>query len=45
MKLNVWIALILLVGVPQGLFAAEDHLNEQQKLGTGAAADGRRQER
>ena len=33
MKLSVWIALILLVGVPQGLFAAEDHLNEQQKLG------------
>ena len=33
MKLSVWIALILLVGVPQGLFAAEDHLDEQQKLG------------
>ena len=33
MKLSVWIALILLSGVPQGLFAAEDHLNEQQKLG------------
>lgn len=33
MKLSVWIALILLAGVPQGLFAAEDHLNEQQKLG------------
>jgi mono/diheme cytochrome c family protein len=33
MKLSVWFALILLGGVPQGLFAAEDHLNEQQKLG------------
>ena len=33
MKLSVWIALILLAGVPQGLFAAEDHLDEQQKLG------------
>jgi len=33
MKLSVWIALILLAGVPQGLFAVEDHLNEQQRLG------------
>jgi mono/diheme cytochrome c family protein len=33
MKLSVWFALMLLAGVPQGLFAAEDHLNEQQKLG------------
>jgi mono/diheme cytochrome c family protein len=33
MKLSVWIALISLAGVPQSLFAAEDHLNEQQKLG------------
>ena len=33
MKLSVWFALILLGGLPQGLFAAEDHLNEQQKLG------------
>jgi mono/diheme cytochrome c family protein len=33
MKRNVWIAVILLVGMPQGLFAAEDHLNERQKLG------------
>ena len=33
MKLSVWIALILLAEVPQGLFAAEDHLTEQQRLG------------
>jgi mono/diheme cytochrome c family protein len=33
MKLSVWIALILLAGVPQSLIAAEDHLNEQQRLG------------
>ena len=33
MKLSFWFALILLAGVPQSLFAAEDHLNEQQKLG------------
>jgi len=33
MKLSVWIALISLAGVPQSLFAAEDHLNGQQRLG------------
>ena len=33
MKRSVWIALILLAGVPRFLIAAEDHLNEQQKLG------------
>ena len=33
MKRSVWIAVILLAGMPQGLFAADDHLNEQQKLG------------
>jgi mono/diheme cytochrome c family protein len=33
MKRNVWIAVILLAGMPQGLFAAEDHLSERQKLG------------
>jgi len=33
MKRWVWIALILLVAVSSGVFAAEAHLNEQQKLG------------
>ena len=33
MKRSAWIALILLAGVPQGAFAADDHLNERQKLG------------
>ena len=33
MKRWVWIALILLVAVSSGVFAAEPHLNEQQKLG------------
>ena len=33
MKRSAWIALMLLAGVSQGGFAAEDHLNEQQKLG------------
>ena len=33
MKRSGWIALMLLAGVSQGGFAAEDHLNEQQKLG------------
>jgi mono/diheme cytochrome c family protein len=33
MKHSIWIALILLAGVPRGAFAAEDHLNAQQKLG------------
>ena len=33
MKLRAWIALLLLAGVPRGVFAAENHLNEQQKLG------------
>ena len=33
MKRNIWIALVLLAGLPQGAFAAEDHLNDQQKLG------------
>jgi mono/diheme cytochrome c family protein len=33
MKRSAWIALILLAGVSQSVFAAEDHLNEQQKLG------------
>ncbi len=32
MKLNAWIALILLAGVSQSVCAA-DHLNERQKLG------------
>jgi mono/diheme cytochrome c family protein len=32
-KRGAWTALILLAGVSQGVFAAEDHLNEQQKLG------------
>jgi mono/diheme cytochrome c family protein len=30
---SAWITLILLIAVPQGVFAAEDRLNEQQKLG------------
>jgi hypothetical protein len=29
MKRNAWIALILLAAVPQGLFAAENHLTAQ----------------
>ena len=33
MKRWVWIALILLVAVSSGVFAAEARLNEQQKLG------------
>jgi mono/diheme cytochrome c family protein len=33
MKYSVWIALMLLAGLPRGVFAAKDHLNEQQKLG------------
>src|SRR5437016_14139244 len=33
MKRNAWIVLILLAAVPQGLFAAENHLNAQQQLG------------
>ena len=33
MKRSVWIVLIFLVVVPPAVFAAEDHLNEQQKLG------------
>ena len=33
MKRNVWIVVILLAGMPQGLFAAEDHLNNRKKLG------------
>jgi mono/diheme cytochrome c family protein len=33
MKRCVWIALILIAELPQGLFAAGDHLNERQKLG------------
>src|SRR6266545_2061223 len=33
MKRNDWIVLILLAGVPQVIFAADHHLNEQQKLG------------
>ncbi len=33
MKLSAWMALILLAGVPQRTAAAEDHLNQQQKLG------------
>jgi mono/diheme cytochrome c family protein len=33
MKHCAWIAPILLAGMTQGVFAAEDRLNEQQKLG------------
>jgi mono/diheme cytochrome c family protein len=33
MKRSAWIALILLAAISQGVFAAEIHLNEQQKLG------------
>jgi len=33
MRRGVWIALYLLTGVPQGLLAAENHLNAQQQLG------------
>ena len=33
MKRSVRIAVILLIGAPQGLLAAENHLNSQQQLG------------
>ena len=33
MKRGVWIAVFFVAGMPQGLFAAEDHLNTQQQLG------------
>ena len=33
MKRSAWTALILLAGMPQNVFTAEGHLNEQQKLG------------
>ncbi len=33
MRRGVWIALYLLTGVPQGLLAAENHLNPQQQVG------------
>jgi mono/diheme cytochrome c family protein len=33
MKHRAWITPILLAGMTQGVFAAEDRLNEQQKLG------------
>lgn len=33
MKRRVWALLILITGVSQGSFAADNHLNEQQKLG------------
>ena len=33
MKRSAWIAVILLAAISQGVFAAEIHLNEQQKLG------------
>ena len=33
MKHCVWISLVLLAVVPSQVLAAEDHLNEQQKLG------------
>jgi mono/diheme cytochrome c family protein len=33
MKLGPLIALMLLAGLPQGAFAADDHLSERQKLG------------
>ena len=33
MKRSVWIVLIFLVVLPPAVFAAEDHLNEQQKSG------------
>jgi mono/diheme cytochrome c family protein len=33
MKRSAWIAAILIAGMPQGAFAAEGHLDEQQKLG------------
>ena len=33
MKCSIWIALVLLAGVPRGVFGAENHLNAQQQLG------------
>ena len=33
LKRRVWALLILIAGVSQGSFAADNHLNEQQKLG------------
>ena len=34
MKRSAWVVFIILLAlVPQGVFAAENHLNEQQKLG------------
>ena len=33
MKRGVWIAVFFVAGMPQGLFAAENHLNAQQQLG------------
>ena len=33
MKRSVWVFVVLIAGVSQTVFAAEDHLNEQQKLG------------
>ena len=33
MKRGVWIAVFFVAGMPQGLFAAENHLNTQQQLG------------
>ena len=34
MKRSAWVVFIILLAlVPQGVFAAEDHLNDQQKLG------------
>ena len=33
MKRGVWIAVFLVIVLPQGLFAADNHLNAQQQLG------------
>ena len=33
MKRRVWALLILIAGISQGSFAADNHLNEQQKFG------------
>ena len=33
MKHSIWIALVLLAGMPRGVFGAENHLNAQQQLG------------
>ncbi len=33
MKRGVWIAVFFVAGMPQGLFAVENHLNAQQQLG------------